>query len=137
MSLKDISDWCFSFVTLFNLQGARRRLALERNVFYLTTFLFVCQALFSTFFKALSCPASLPTGSLRQLAYSTRIGTVCQALSFAFYQVFSGACLPNLSFADSSVNIPNSSRFVNTFFQIFSSFFSLLLFSSPAVRSIP
>ena len=120
MSLKDISDWCFSFVTLFNLQGTRRRLSQERNVFYLTTFSLACQALFSTFFGSFfsALPAFRPA-LLRQLAYSTRTRAVCQALfslPLKFFQLLASLSSP---LADGLTNITDPPRFVNPFFGFF------------------
>ena len=57
----DIELWCFSFVTLFNLQGTRSVPCSVRNIHYLTTGLPVCQVLFSTFFKVFFVPDS-PSG---------------------------------------------------------------------------
>ena len=133
MSLKDISDWCFSFVTLFNLQGTRRRLSQERNVFYLTTFSLACQALFSTFFGSFF--SALPTfrpALLRQLAYSTRTRAVCQALfslPLKFFQLLASLSSP---LADGLTNITDPPRFVNPFFRFFRVFSSASFFFLPS-----
>ena len=128
MSLKDISDWCFSFVTLFNLQGTRRRLSQERNVFYLTTFSLACQALFSTFFGSFfsALPAFRPA-LLRQLAYSTRTRAVCQALfslPLKFFQLLASLSSP---LADGLTNITDPPRFVNSFPEKISKIFPVYL----------
>ena len=63
----DAELWCFSFVTLFNLQGTRPVRHPRRNIHYLTTPGSVCQALFSTFFKIFFALALAHSGLLESL----------------------------------------------------------------------
>ena len=68
----DIELWCFSFVTLFNLQGTRSVPCPVRNIHYLTTGLSVCQVLFSTFFK---------------IFFRTRLAGACRSEAWLSYHI--------------------------------------------------
>ena len=124
------------FVTLFNLQGAHRSSAAG---FHLTTSLFLCQVLFSNFFKfffrtrfgnlCVSESCCLATVS----NFSTR-SSFCQVLFSTFFKIFF-LWLPLLrrrllDLADSFDIIPPLRPFVNTFFQVFLFFSRTFLFSS-------
>ena len=124
MSTTDIALWCFSFVTLFNLQGTRPvRLSggtyaiLPRLPAFVKRFF----QLFSKFFPRLP-PAF--RRSLRQLIYFTRARRVCQALFSLRLKFFCSRRRPDRRVPDSLLNIPDTSAFVNTFYGNFSTFFT-------------
>ena len=86
----DIELWCFSFVTLFNLQGARPS-ALGRNVCYLSTPACACQDLFRNFFNSFFglAPRS-PVSRTARLVYQTK-----PRLSRVFFKNFKlFSCFP-------------------------------------------
>ena len=130
------------FVTLFNLQGAHH---LSAAGFHLTTSLFLCQVLFSNFFKfffrtrfgnlCVSESCCLATVS----DFSTR-SSFCQVLFSTFFKIFFTRPLLSrrrlLDLADSFDIIPPHSPFVNTFFQNFL-FFSRDFLFSPVSRLFP
>ena len=131
LSITDNELWCFWFVTLFNLQGTRpRSLGAEALLSY-----HIQPALSSTFFNFFRSSSALSRPvSLRQLAYSTRIGTVCQALFFASFQVFL-SCSPRQPLVpDSLINIAGPGQFVKGVFSLFSSFFLTVRQCSPTAR---
>jgi len=94
------------FITLFNLQGARRLAQLG----YLTTFKILCQELFQSFFKlfrplirrtSFSCQPQLRLlgrRSREQLGYLTTQFRLCQALFSDFLNLFSSPRLETLRF---------------------------------------
>ena len=126
MSSSDIELWCFSFVTLFNLQGTRPaplRSWLCRGTFTILpqVFRFVKYffRLFSKFFR---------TGFTIEpfawkLNYLTTAPSFCQALFSIFSKSFSQAPEPTAPLGDSSLNISDPPHFVNTFFHYFWNFF--------------
>ena len=92
--------WCFVFITLFNLQGARR----SAQLIDITTSFFPCQELFSSFFK------------------------LFKALSFAgitFSCINQAVELGRRSRSD-LISLPLAFRFVKNFFQVFQTFFKFL-----------
>ena len=122
------------FITLFNLQGTRR--SPRRKLFYFTTSQKLCQVLFSTFSKLFSTWfASRTWDSFDSLTYLSEFVKL-------FFSIFSKSfltlssrqprypCAPRLPelFRPGSLerllNIPDSSALVNTFFRVFSDFFS-------------
>ena len=121
--LPDAELWCFSFVTLFNLQGTRpARPASRRNIRYLTTPSSVCQVLFSSFGRFF-VPDCFAFSCLRKLSHYTRLAWVCQVLfSISFRNLLPAAALPYR--LKSSVIVPDSFRFVKSFFGSHKSFFT-------------
>ena len=123
MSTTDIALWCFSFVTLFNLQGTRP-VRLSGGTYAilprLPAFVKRLFQLFSKFFPRLP-PAFCR--SLRQLIYFTRARRVCQALFSLRLKFFCSRRRPDRRVPDSLLNIPDTTRFVNTFYGNFSTFF--------------
>ena len=79
--------------------------------------------LFQSFFRCPACSAGLAQKAW--LSYHTSLSL--SSPFFIFLETFFVAPSKRLSVSDSLHNIPNPPRFVNTFFQIFSSFFSSLL----------
>ena len=87
MSFSDIELWCFSFVTLFNLQGTRRRLGggtffILPHFFELVKYFF---QLFSKFFQCFACSAF----RFRKLCYFITSAFFCQVLFSTFSKFFS------------------------------------------------
>ena len=121
-ALSDAELWCFSFVTLFNLQGTRP-VRSGRNSRYLTTPSPVCQAFSLTFFKVFSQPDP-PDRAPRtaRLLYQTS-----PALSSPFSSISEIFFPPPGSF----VTIPPLHLIVNTFFA-FSYFLSFRPAAPPA-----
>ena len=85
---RTVSVWCFLFVTLFNLQGAHPASA---EHCYSNTAFFICQPLFSIFFKILFCGfhpnASRQTALTeyqRDSGKSTRFFALCLLFSTHF-----------------------------------------------------
>ena len=115
----------FKFVfTLFNLQGTVL-VAFANQLLHFTTLSFICQELFSSFFKFLwsvSCHASLA----EQLGYISTSFSICQELfsnSFKFlFDLHFFAAL-----ADSFDILSRQSPFVKLFFRLFSKKFRGLL----------
>ena len=90
--LSDAELWCFSFVTLFNLQGTRpARLSGGTFDILADSFRFVKHFFdfFQSFFSAL-IRIGVPA---RQLDYYTKPYSLCQAVFSAFSKLF---CLPFL-----------------------------------------
>ena len=137
--LKQPSFWCFSFVTLFNLQGTCRSLAAGFNDI---TSGFACQELFLKFFQLFSALSSVrPVGY--RAALTGDFERIPHSFGFVknFFQVFSTffpdrlihlAFLPRFWLpgfspaAERLLILADSPRFVNTFFRFFSSFFLTL-----------
>ena len=115
----NINFWCFSFVTLFNLQGTRPSAsAAERALSY-----HVVRLLSSTFFNFFEVFSALNAAfrrSLRQLIYFTRAYQVCQALFSLLSKFFRSRRWHDRRVSDSLLTIPALSHFVNTFFPNFS-----------------
>ena len=87
MSFSDIELWCFSFVTLFNLQGTRRRLSggtffILPHFFELVKYFF---QLFSKFFSVL-CSLRFP---LQKALLFYHISFLLSSAFFNFFKVFS------------------------------------------------
>ena len=120
--------WCFSFVTLFNLQGTRPP-AQRRNICYLITSDSVCQVLFSTFFKIFFCT---------QLSEPSASQTAClfyqtfQSLSSTFFKFLENFFRPRRPLRLRLRQLADSSRFKSVCQVLFQTFFKLL---SPTRRS--
>ena len=146
------SFWCFFvFVTLFNLQGTHRTLAaLIKD----TTSFFLCQELFSNFFKPIRnslirrihfCSSRRPFG---QLIKDTTLASACQELFSELFKSFCSLLCRNYDVfpafvvqpkwppAKRLIILPEQVAFVNTFFQLFCFSRSVPLFL-PFGRSAP
>ena len=88
MSFSDIELWCFSFVTLFNLQGTRRRLG-GGTFFILPHFFELVKYFFQSFFSTLLAP----------LSASESFVILSHQLSFVkcFFQLFQSFFSPRLA----------------------------------------
>ena len=122
-----MSFWCFvCFSSLFNLQGTSRS-PKSAELCYFITSVISCQALFSSFLNSRSQLAS------RELVYISTLSSSCQDL-FRIFSESTGFIRFRLAVSQAnSVILAHDSTFVNTFFQVFSTFFahaSTLLFSS-------
>ena len=118
----DIELWCFSFVTLFNLQGTRSVPCSVRNIHYLTTSFSVCQVLFSTFFK---------------IFFRTRLAWACRSEAWLFYHIFQSLSSTFFDFfknlfrthspsglsLESLISLPQLPAFVKPFFHFPQNFF--------------
>ena len=119
MFTTNIDLWCFSFVTLFNLQGTRPSASAAEHVLSYH----VVQLLSSTFFNFFEVFSALNAAfrrSLRQLIYFTRAFRVCQALFSLLSKFFRSRRWLDRRVSDSLLTIPVLSHFVNTFFSNFS-----------------
>ena len=88
MFTTNIDLWCFSFVTLFNLQGTRPSASAAEHVLSYHVVRLLSSTFFN-FFEVFSALVAAFRRSLRQLVYFTRASWVCQALFFASLEVFS------------------------------------------------
>lgn len=118
----DIELWCFSFVTLFNLQGTRSVPCSVRNIHYLTTSFSVCQVLFSTFFKIFF--RTRLAGACRSEAWlSYHISLALSSTFFdSFQNLFRTQPLSRLSL-ESLITLPQLPAFVKPFFRFPQNFF--------------
>ena len=87
MSFSDIELWCFSFVTLFNLQGTRRRLG-GGTFFILPHFFELVKYFFQLFSKFLQYFAR-SAFRFRKLCYFITSAFFCQVLFSTFSKFFS------------------------------------------------
>ena len=115
--------WCFSFVTLFNLQGTRppasaAELTLSYHVGHLLS------STFFNFFEVFSALASAFRRSLRQLIYCIKASRVCQVLFLLRFEVLRRFPFGLPPFSDSLSSISELSEFVKHFFH-FVEIFSL------------
>ena len=118
MFTTNIDLWCFSFVTLFNLQGTRPSASAAEHVLSYH----VVQLLSSTFFnffEVFSVPSAAFRRSLRQLIYFTRASWVCQALFSLRSKFFRPRHQRFRRVSDSLLTLPDHSQFVKYFFQKF------------------
>ncbi|WP_204833039.1 hypothetical protein, partial [Oscillibacter valericigenes] len=102
--LNGITFWCFLFVTLFNLQGARRS---RRNIAIILDFIPLVKNFFQKFLTP--GPSRIRSNPFRLPHFSFAVKSFFLSLSAAAHHR-----------ADSFVRIPNPSHFVNTFFHLFS-----------------
>ena len=115
--------WCFSFVTLFNLQGTRPSAsAAERTLSYHVVLLL--SSTFFNFFEVFSALASAFRRSLRQPIKYIRVSRVCQALFSLRFEVSRRFPFGLPPFSDSSSSISELPKFVKHFFH-FVEIFSL------------
>ena len=134
-----IQIWYFVFVTLFNLQGARRSLA--AGVYFTISFR-PCQALFQVFhnfFEALAGPnlqAQLPGRPRGRPVYITTASSLCQVLFSNLFRFVSAlyaarrgrTCFPQALSYHSKLFLPCQSLFSD--FSVFFSGFSPAAISS-------
>ena len=124
MFTTNIDLWCFSFVTLFNLQGTRPSAsAAERTLSY-----HVVRLLSSTFFNFFEVFSALNAAfrrSLRQLIYFTRAAWVCQALFSLRSKFFRSQPQRFRRFSDSLNILSKLSWIVKNFFCFVKNFFAL------------
>ena len=117
----NINFWCFSFVTLFNLQGTRPSAsAAERALSY-----HVVRLLSSTFFNFFEVFSALNAAfrrSLRQLIYFTRAFQVCQAL-FTSLKTFALDAGSTAAFQTACLLYQTTPTLSIPFFEIFPLFF--------------
>ena len=121
----DAELWCFSFVTLFNLQGTRpARSAAERLLSYHT--LLNLSSTFFNFFRNLFSRSLRPFFMLsKKLLHYTRFAFACQVLFSISFEIFSAIRCRTPVPPDSSITISDAPRFVKPFFRLFQTFFSL------------
>ena len=127
--------WCFSFVTLFNLQGTRPSAsAAERTLSYHVGQL--SSSTFFNFFEVFSALASAFRRSLRQLIKYIRASRVCQALFSLRFEV--SRCFPFglPPFSDSLSSISELPEVVKHFFHFVEIFFALSLARPPRFRQL-
>ena len=132
----DIELWCFSFVTLFNLQGTRPvRSAAEHLLSYHT--LSNLSSAFFNFFRNLF-PHSLRFVFFmlsKKLLHYTRFAFACQVLFSISFEIFSAIRCRTPVPPDSSVSIPDAPWFVKPFFRLNQIFFFDSLFRRPLPHS--
>ena len=122
MSFSDIELWCFSFVTLFNLQGTRRRLGggtffILPHFFELVKYFF---QLFSKFFQYFARSAF----RFRKLCYFITSAFFCQVLFSTFSKFFQPSTRFQPLPLESLIILPHPLPFVKCFFQILLNLFT-------------
>ena len=132
MSFSDIELWCFSFVTLFNLQGTRRRLGggtffILPHFFELVKYFF---QLFSKFFQYFARSAF----RFRKLCYFITSAFFCQVLFSTFSKFFRRSTRFQPLPLESLIILPHLLPFVKCFFQILLNLFPSAL-QNPAPLS--
>ena len=130
MSFSDIELWCFSFVTLFNLQGTRRRLG-GGTFFILPHFFELVKCffqLFSKFFQYFARSAF----RFRKLCYFITSAFFCQVLFSTFSKFFQPLTRFQPLPLESLIILPHPLPFVKCFFQIL-----LNLFPRPSRTPLP
>ena len=116
MFTMNIDLWCFSFVTLFNLQGTRPSASAAEHVLSYHVVRLLSSTFFN-FFEVFSALAAAFRRSLRQLIYFTRTARVCQALFSLRWKFFRSRRWHDRRVSDSLLTIPDLSSVVNTFLQ--------------------
>ena len=115
MFTTNIDLWCFSFVTLFNLQGTRPSAsAAERTLSYHVVRLL--SSTFFNFFEVFSALVAAFRRSLRQLIYFTRAFRVCQALFSLLSKFFRSRHWLDRRVSDSLLTLPDHPQFVKYFY---------------------
>ena len=132
----DIELWCFSFVTLFNLQGTRPTPRSVRNTRYLTTVPKLCQVLFSTFFKIFFRTRSA-LGSVSEALLSYHTLANLSSTFFNFSQVFSALDPFARSRSESLISISRQLSFVKHFFRFPENFLPALRKLASVSDSLP
>ena len=124
MFTTNIDLWCFSFVTLFNLQGTRPSASAAEHVLSYHVVRLLSSTFFN-FFEVFSALVAAFRRSLRQLIYFTRAFQVCQALFSLLSKFFRSRRWLDRRVSDSLLTIPDHSHFVNSFFRNLSTFFQV------------
>ena len=123
--------WCFVFLTLFNLQGARSSIRFWLMDFYDTTLGIRLSRVFFRFFPAHSHRPRRKSLSFnlarisRELFYITTFAFACQALFSRFPNFFGSFAVFRAPLNRRSINIPDRSQDVNPFFHFLRHFFAV------------
>ena len=123
MFTTNIDLWCFSFVTLFNLQGTRPSASAAEHVlsYHVARLL---SSTFFNFFEVFSALVAAFRRSLRQLIYFTRASRVCQALFSLRSKFFRSRHQRFRRIPDSSSSVSELPGFVKCFFTSLKTFCS-------------
>ena len=135
MFTTNIDLWCFSFVTLFNLQGTRPSASAAEHVLSYH----VVRLLSSTFFNFFEVFSALNAAfrrSLRQPIHFTRTAWVCQALFSLRRKFFRSRPQRFRRFSDSLNILPKLSRIVKNFFASLKTFLLSTLARPPRFRQL-
>ena len=135
MFTTNIDLWCFSFVTLFNLQGTRPPASAAEHVLSYHV-VRILSSTFFNFFEVFSALNAAFRRSLRQLIYFTRAAWVCQALFSLRSKFFRSRPQRFRRFLDSSCIISDLPELVKCFFTSLKSFLLSTLARPPRFRQL-